>query len=493
MGSLKVYILTEGSGNIGFGHITRCLSLYQSFEEKGIKPKFFINGDESITGLVKGTDYEITDWLKIRQQTFERIKDSDIVVIDSYLADKEFYEDLSELVKLSVYIDDNKRMDYPKGIVVNGNIHAEDLNYPEKEGITYLLGTKYIPLRREFWKVPKKEIRDTVQSVMITFGGDDIRNMTPKVLKLLTEKYPELKKNVIIGKGFRNMGEIGSTADRNTNLIYYPDAGQMKQVMLDSDIAISAGGQTLYELARVGVPTIAVAVADNQLGNVKGWQKTGFIEYAGWWEDEYVLDNIVFSIEKLEEVNVRRNRYSMGRRLVDGIGSLRSINEFLKIVVNDELVIRKAKERDMWDIYEISNDETVRRVSFNSGYINKEEHKKWFLSNYRGDFYVVEFRGKVIGQIRFNIINENNGAIVSISVHRNYQRLGLGKLLLKEGLERFLEENRSINKVIAFIKKLNYKSKSLFESIGFKKIGNNGEWFRYELMRYRYGRIKNCE
>lgn len=493
MGSLKVYILTEGSSNIGFGHITRCLSLYQAFEEKGIKPKFFINSDDSITGLIKDTDYEITNWLKLRQQVFERLKDSDIVVIDSYLADKEFYEDLSELVKLPVYIDDNKRLDYPRGIVVNGNIHAEDLNYPEKEGIIYLLGTKYIPLRREFWEIPEKEIRETVQSVMITFGGDDVRNMTPKVLKLLRENYPDLKKDIIIGKGFRNIDEIKSVADGNTNLMYYPDAGQMKQVMLDSDIAISAGGQTLYELARVGVPTIAVAVAANQLGSIKGWQKEGFIEYAGWWEDEHVLDNIALSIEKLKDANVRLNRYSIGKRLVDGIGSLRSVNALLKIVMNDELVIRKVRERDIWDIYEISNDQTVRRVSFNSDYINKEEHKRWFLSNYRGNFYVIEFRGKVIGQIRFNVINENNEAIVSISLHRNYRQLGLGKFLLKEGLKRFLEENRSINKIIALIRKINYKSKSLFESIGFKKIESNGEWFRYELTRDRYEEIKNCE
>jgi len=31
---MKVFIITEGSKNTGFGHITRCLSLYQAFEEK---------------------------------------------------------------------------------------------------------------------------------------------------------------------------------------------------------------------------------------------------------------------------------------------------------------------------------------------------------------------------------------------------------------------------------------------------------------------------
>lgn len=332
MEGLRVYILTEGSSSIGFGHVTRCLSLYQAFEEKDIKPKFFINGDDSVIGLVKSTDYEITDWLKMRQEVFERIKDSDIVIIDSYLADKEFYEYLSKLVKLPVYIDDNKRIDYPKGIVINGNIHAKDLNYPEKEGIIYLLGTKYTPLRREFWEVPEKEIRDTVQSIMITFGGDDVRNMTPKVLKLLSENYPELKKNVIIGKGFCNVNEIKTAADRNTNLIYYPDAEQMKQVMLDSDIAISAGGQTLYELARVGVPAIVIIVADNQIGSVKGWENVGFAQILGIWQEETLLEKLEMTLKFLKSFKVRKNTYNLGRKMVNGKGSLQIVEYLLHLL-----------------------------------------------------------------------------------------------------------------------------------------------------------------
>ncbi|MDQ7082427.1 MAG: glycosyltransferase [Aquificota bacterium] len=82
----------------------------------------------------------------------------------------------------------------------------------------------------------------------------------------------------MIGKGFRNIDEIKASADPNTELIFYPSAEEMKNLMLDADIAISAGGQTLYELARVGVPTIAVAVAENQMWNVSEWQEAGFIE-----------------------------------------------------------------------------------------------------------------------------------------------------------------------------------------------------------------------
>lgn len=329
MDNLKIYILTEGSSNIGFGHVTRCLSLYQAFEEKGIRPKLIINGDSSIIDLVKNTDFELANWLENSKDILNELNKADIVIIDSYLANESFYKNISKVVEIPVYIDDNKRIDYPRGIVINGNIHAESLNYPRRKGIIYLLGTKYIPLRKEFWNVPEKEIRKEIKSVMITFGGDDIRNMTPKVLKLLVENYPELEKNVIIGKGFRNVEEIKKVCDKNTNLIYYPDAEKMKQVMLDSDIAISAGGQTLYELARVGVPTITIAVADNQLKSVKEWEKVDFVEYAGWWEEYFTLKKIKTYFKKFLKRNIRLEKSIIGKKFVDGKGAKRIVDKIM--------------------------------------------------------------------------------------------------------------------------------------------------------------------
>ncbi|MBA7574080.1 hypothetical protein ES708_15882 [subsurface metagenome] len=237
---------------------------------------------------------------------------------------------MSDLVKLSVYVDDNKRLDYPKGIVVNGSIYAEELDYPRKNGVIYLLGTKYTSLRKEFWEVPKKEIKDRIESIMVTFGGDDAKNMTPKILAFLNGKYPNLIKNVIIGRAFQNIDEIKKCTDKNTNLIYYPDAEKMKEIMLESDIAISACGQTLNELASVGVPTIGVCIAENQLGNVKGWGKVGFLEYAGWYSKGNILEKIKSVIEHLKDSKERNNRFKIARKFIDGKGSLKIIDRIMK-------------------------------------------------------------------------------------------------------------------------------------------------------------------
>ena len=327
---MKVFILTEGGENIGFGHITRCTSLYQVFEEKGITPEFIVNGDDSVLDLLSDKKHQIFNWIQQKEYLFEYIKNADIVIIDSYLADKDTYNRISDLVKVPVYLDDNKRLNYPKGIVVNGAIYAKELDYPPNDGITYLLGTKYTPLRKEFWNVPEKEIKKEVASVMVTFGGDDMRNMTPKVLKILIEEFPDLKKNVVIGKGFKNIKEIEKLRDNNTKLFYYPNAEVMKNIMLESDIAISAAGQTTYELARVGTPTIAISVAKNQLDNVKGWEKIDFIEFAGWWRDKDIIKNLNNCLEKMTSFQIRKEKNQRRVLYIDGKGSLRIVESILK-------------------------------------------------------------------------------------------------------------------------------------------------------------------
>ena len=327
---MKVFIITEGSKNTGFGHITRCLSLYQAFKERGILPEFIINGDNNIEYLLQDVNYQIFNWLDEKNKLFEKVKYADIAIIDSYLADISVYNTLSNLVRLAVYIDDNKRLDYPEGIVVNGSIYAEELNYPYRNGVAYLLGTKYTPLRKEFWEVPKKKIKEKIESVMVTFGGDDAKNMTSKILAFLNDRYPNLIKNVIIGRAFENIDEIKKCADKNTNLICYPDAEKMKEIMFESDIAISACGQTLNELASVGVPTIGICIAENQLGNIKGWEKIGFLEYAGWYSKGNILEKIINVIEYLKDSKERKNKFKISRKFIDGKGALNTLTDIFK-------------------------------------------------------------------------------------------------------------------------------------------------------------------
>src|SRR4030067_1625539 len=482
--SMKVVILTEGGIAKGAGHITRCTSLYQAFEEKDISTEFIVNGDETVADLLRDKKCKVFNRLKEREELFGLINDADIVITDSYLADYGFYERISEMVSVPVYIDDTMRIDYPEGIVINGSLGAEDLGYKGKEDVIHLLGTRYFPLRREFRNVPEKEIREGIESVMVTFGGDDMMAMTSKILRLLVENYPELSKYIVIGKGFTNISKIERIRDKRTNRICSPDAEGMKKIMLESDIAICGGGQTLYELARVGTPAIAVAVADNQMNNVIGWRKTGFIEYAGWWEDEGLLNKITQRLNNLKDAGLRRDKSETGRKMVDGFGAERISKYLTRKYIEKDLVLRKADMQDMYTVYELANEPGVRQNSFNEETIELAGHKKWFTDRVRDEkclFLVAEVFGDLIGQIRFDI--SRGEAVGSISMLSGYRGLGLGRAVMQRALDLFRLRYPDVQRIKAYIKKGNISSVNYFKGAGYqfvkKMIINNHDAFEY--------------
>ena len=248
---MNVVILTEGGKDYGFGHVARCGSIYQAFQYYNVFPKFLVNGDESVNSILSDIKVEILDWTK----DYFLSSHADIVIIDSYLADLDFYNKLCEDVPLVVYIDDNNRLDYPKGIVVNGTLDISNMNYSQRSTIRYLVGNEFIPLRKDFWNVSKLKINESIKDILITLGGNDLRNLTPKILKLLNDNLPEVNKKVIIADSFNNIQEIESLKNDTIELIYSPNSKELIDVMSSVDLAISASGQTLYELACIGVPT----------------------------------------------------------------------------------------------------------------------------------------------------------------------------------------------------------------------------------------------
>lgn len=327
---MKVSIFTNGDNKIGLGHIIRCLALYQAFELATDEIQIIVSCDRKSSVMVKKLNHRILNWVKYRNKFTQLLKNTDIAVIDSITLDKSFYEQVSRTVKLPVFIDDLNRIEYPRCVLINRTLFAEDLNYPNNGDISYLLGHKYLPLTKAFWFVPQKRIRKRIEHILVTFGGSDLRNVTPKILKMMEKYFPKIRKTVVVGRAFNNIEEIENSQDRNTSILYYPTGEILKNIMLDSDLAISAGGQTLYELARVGVPTISVKIADNQEFNINGWKKVDFIEEAGLWNNPGLEDNIVRLIEKMENPDIRLRKMRIGRRFIDGRGSKRIVDFVVK-------------------------------------------------------------------------------------------------------------------------------------------------------------------
>jgi spore coat polysaccharide biosynthesis predicted glycosyltransferase SpsG len=111
----------------------------------------------------------------------------------------------------------------------------------------------------------------------------------------------------------------------------------MLELMLKTDICISGGGQTIYELARVGVPTIGICFAENQMLNLKNWMKIGFMNFVGWNNEENVFERIKNIIHKMD-YNKRFKMSQVGRKFVNGQGAIRVVEKITHYVMSRDVL-----------------------------------------------------------------------------------------------------------------------------------------------------------
>lgn len=328
----RVLFVTEGGTSVGFGHLSRCFALCQAFEEAGTSCDFLIAGDQTAKTILGERKFDLCPWIAEQGILFQSMANADIVVVDSYRADKGLCEEISRRARLPVYFDDEGKLEISRGVLINGSLYAQNLGYPQKSGIIYLLGPEYISLRKPFWEVGEKEIREKVERVLISFGGDDSKHMTPQVLGFFIRQYPAMTKYVVVGPAFEKIEDIEDAADKNTNLIASPDAEEMKRVMMISDLAVTSGGQTLFELARVGLPAVTIAVAENQRRNIEAWENHEFIQPAGFWNGKSLVENLALKFRLFLDRAKRKRSREAGRRIVTGEGARKIAQNLAEIL-----------------------------------------------------------------------------------------------------------------------------------------------------------------
>lgn len=306
---MKFIILTEGGKNIGFGHLSRCVALYQALNNFKAESEieYFFKGDSEAGAFLQKHDIEAVcyDWISDISKLVIKVNVEDKIIIDSYLAPKSLYDELSNKAGGKILmIDDYNRIEYPAGIVVNPSIYGEHLKYPKRKNVRYLLGKDYIILRKEFWEVPDKQINKKVKNILVTFGGMVESDLIDKIIHSL-DSYRF------------NFISVDASKRKHT-------AADMLRYMLDADICISGGGKTTYELARVGVPTIGICFAENQKRNLEYGDQAGYLKYAGNSNDKDLLDKIKNKYEELT-LNERIKMSEIGRKNIDGRGHTRII------------------------------------------------------------------------------------------------------------------------------------------------------------------------
>lgn len=487
---MRVAILTEGFQHTGYGHIYRCRAIADSFRRKNIDVVFIIHGDEQLKDILTAYPLHLFPWPDDRPRLNQLLEQADMALIDSYHAGITVYETIQNRISVCAYMDDYDRLEYPPGIVINGTVGADNIYKEGKSnpGLRYLTGSDYVILREPFRALPARStIARSVNTVLITFGGSDTMQLTSRVLPVIAEYFPEANKIVVLGPAFKDTEKVEQAADMHTTIYRNIDAGAMKDLMLQADLAISAAGQTMNELAATGLPSIIFKVADNQTYNISGWIEAGFITSCIDATEGRTEDELRIGLRQMEDPEYRERLSVAGRNALDGKGSDRIVKEILKAFGQKQLQIRLAEECDLLPLFELANDREVRANSFSTQSISLAEHTGWFnctLANPARKLFVFRLNGEPAGQVRFD--KERDEAVIGVSLNARYRGMGWASLMIRKALDAYKVQEPYINRVYAFVKSANTASKYTFLNAGFNAVANERE--KVLTYMYRYGK-----
>jgi UDP-2,4-diacetamido-2,4,6-trideoxy-beta-L-altropyranose hydrolase len=317
-----VLFLTEGGANIGLGHISRCAALGQAIGslEPAADIRYIIKGDKKALSFSRdqGIEPVLSDWTRGRIDR-SLLSECGAVVIDSYLAPARIYSSIYAVrpKPMVIAIDDYNRIRYAADVVVSAYIYGNRAAYKAPKGIKtrYLADRMYVIVRKEFRDVHPRTPGGRIKDVLVTSGGISNKPFVDSLLGRLSESFPETTFHVV--GGYYSVPSAGGNIKAYRGL----SAADMLKLMLKCDACFSAGGQTLYELAMAGVPTIGICFSENQKLNLKTLSEKGVIEYIGWFNGPEIRKKAVDALEKLGDYATRMKMSRKARSFIDGKGA----------------------------------------------------------------------------------------------------------------------------------------------------------------------------
>lgn len=334
----KIVFRVDGNGAIGAGHVMRCLSIAIAARKKEIDC-VFITSDDSFGQTIVDNGFENiilgTNYLNISSDVdafgnYLKTIEPDLVIVDSYFVNNDFFIFLSSYSKV-LYIDDLNLFDHNVDYLLNYNEYAFDLRYESQIARKkFLLGASFAPLREEFQYLDEIKTKYQVKNVFFSAGGADPERICLSFIKKIValDVFGELFFHIVLGKFEPDKDLIYEISRSNEKFIIHENINNMSQVIRGCEIAISAAGSTLYEICACGVPCITFITEENQFMGANALSKKGAVVLAGDYRtDNNLCDNISSLLSNLiNSFDERCELHNKALKLVDGKGAERIVN-----------------------------------------------------------------------------------------------------------------------------------------------------------------------
>jgi UDP-2,4-diacetamido-2,4,6-trideoxy-beta-L-altropyranose hydrolase len=472
----KIIIRADGNNQIGLGHLVRCLALGSMLQADWSIRFVCLAVPDKIATQIEALGFSLKI-IASEQEFFELITPSDVIILDGYHFDTAYQKTIKSSGNTLVCIDDLHDKEYYADLIINHAPSVVKSDYSAQPYTQYALGSDYALLRPSFLKAARQPaITKPVETVLICFGGSDVKNFTALAFTEAVKEARFKKIIVVTGQAYAYSGVFSDLAEQDGRVAYHHGIEEeaMLALMQSADVAIVPASGVLLEVLAAGCLAISGAYIENQKFIYQQYKEKGSIIDAGDFSQESVRNAILSCFE---------HRQSAVKH-IDGMSGERIRKVFRRLYILHQLQLRTVTASDLEKTYTWATNDIVRAFSFQKHEISYEEHSRWFKAKIDDEhcfFYIAELNGDAIGSIRFDV--RGGEALISYLLDPAFHGKGLGKIILDKGAEAFYttvrEQQLPIEKIVGYVEAGNIPSVKVFEGLHYEKLSEQDK-FRFE-------------
>ena len=320
-----VLIVTEANNKVASGHLFECIVCYNELI-KWIPDTFLmVNSDmppQFKEKLPQGYCEYRSDIQMESDYLVQYILENQIGVIVFNLREisNDFIKRIRHALSVRIIcIDEFGHRTLDADIIINPMIDESYWQYDSNAAL--YCGAEYLVLPPKIVKYHDmdKRINEVIRTVTVSMGGVDAPGSTLKIAKWLLNIWENVQLNIVIGGGFSYREELNEIIKNKEHVAVYQNIDFIYDLFFESDLAICAGGNTLHELAIIGVPTMVIPSMPHELKNGQAFQNKGF-SFCCDLADEIKKEDFINRLKMLESAEQRRLMCLCGKKAADGKG-----------------------------------------------------------------------------------------------------------------------------------------------------------------------------
>lgn len=323
---MNILIYTYANHQMGMGHVYRMSTLGSFLKKREHDILFFIpDWEEGVTKIfqegwsqisipINQFENEIHYKKKLHNLRF------DCIIVDALNVSEPIMNIFREKTNLLISFDNIGHGRFLTDILINVLYkRPPPLPAPKFEINSY----SHIIISNEFGEIHQKEklIQKTIQKILITQGGSDTYGVVPQLIDVINTTNNAIEYFIFIGPGFKHYEELELSVKKSALKIHIiKNLTDPWNLFFDMDLAISAGGMTLFELLCLGIPTITTTQEIKELETINDLTKNNLIINLGYF-DETKKEQISSLISDLNRDYGKRLMLSTNsKKYMDGKG-----------------------------------------------------------------------------------------------------------------------------------------------------------------------------